>query len=72
MPKVDAEEPINWDLGSAVRETDGNFSTDLQLLMTETTNDHNLLKTLVCPERQQIQDVPKTEEYMMYKKNLST
>ena len=54
-PKVDEEELNNWDLGNAVRETEKNFSTDLQLLMSETTNDSSLLKTLVCLERQQYQ-----------------
>ena len=68
-PKVDAE--INdWDLGNAVRETEKQFSTDLQLLMTETTNDPSLLKRLVCLERQQDKNMPK--EYLLYKKKLST
>ena len=67
-PRVDAEEQNNWDLGNAVRETEKNFSTDLQeLLMSETTNDPSLLKTLVCLERQQHDNMP--EEYIMYKKN---
>ena len=69
-PRVDAEEQNNWDLGNAVRETEKNFSTDLQLLMSETTNDPSLLKTLVCLERQQHDNMP--EEYTMYKKKLST
>ena len=51
--KVAAQEENNWDLEQAVRETEKNFSTDLQLLMTETTIDPTLLKTLVCLERQQ-------------------
>ena len=50
--KVTAMEENNWDLEQAVRETERNFSTDLQLLMNETTNDPTLLKTLVCLERQ--------------------
>ena len=49
-PKVDAEETNHWDLGNAVRETKKNFSTDLHLLMIETTNDPKILKTLVCLE----------------------
>ena len=46
-PKIAAEEDSSRDLEHAVRETKKNFSTDLHLLMTETTNDPNLLKTLV-------------------------
>ena len=69
-PKVNAEESNSWELRNAVRETEKNFSTDIQLLMTETTNDHNLLKTLVCLERQQYENM--LEEYIFYKKNLST
>ena len=52
------EEPNDWDFGNAVRESEKNFSTDLQLLMTETTNDPTLLKTLVCLERQQQDNIP--------------
>ena len=51
-PKLEAQEDHNWDLEQAVRETEKNFSTDLQLLMAETTNDPTLLKTFVCLERQ--------------------
>ena len=50
-PRVDAIEQINWDLGNAVSETKKQFATDLQLLMTKTTNAPGLLKTLVCLER---------------------
>ena len=49
-PKITAEDK-NWDLEQVVRETEKNVSNNLQLLMTETTNDPNLLKTLVCLER---------------------
>ena len=56
--KVTAMEENNWDLGQAVRETERNFSTDLQLLMNETTNGPTLLKTLVCLERQQHEQYP--------------
>ena len=69
-PKITAEEQNNWDLEQAVRETEKNFSTDLQLLMTETTNDASLLKTLVCLERQQHELIP--EEYLPVKKKLSS
>ena len=57
-PKIAAQEENNWELEKAVRETEKNFSTDLQLLMTETTNDPILLKTLVSLERQQYELLP--------------
>ena len=44
------------------------FATDLQLLMTETTNGPNLLKTLVCLERQQHEMIP--EEYQTHRRKL--
>ena len=69
-PKVNTEEQNHWDLGNTVRETEKNFSTDLQLLMTATINDPLLLKTLVCLERQQQDNT--TEEYIIYRKKLST
>ena len=68
--KVTAIEENNWDLGQAVRETERNFSTDLQLLMNKTTNDPTLLKTVVCLERQQHEQIP--DEYLPHKKKLST
>ena len=52
-PKLDAEEPNDWDLGNAVRETEKQFGTDPQLLKMETTNDPSPLKTLVPPDCQQ-------------------
>ena len=67
-PKIAAQEENNWDLTQAVRETERNFSTDLQLLMNETTNDPTLLKTLVCLERQQHDQIP--DEYLPHKKKL--
>ena len=42
----------------------------MQLLLTETTKDPLLLTTLVCLERQQQDNIP--EEYIMYRKKLST
>ena len=60
------EEPKDWDLGKAVRESEKNFSTVLQLLMTKTTNDPTLLKTLVSLERQQQDNSP--EEYQASRK----
>ena len=69
-PKVTALHENTWDLEQAVRETEKNFPTDLQLLMTETTNDPTLLKTLVSLERQQHELIP--EEYQMHKRKLSS
>ena len=69
-PKVAALDENTWDLEQAVRETEKNFSTDLQLLMTETTNDPTLLKTLVSLERQQHELI--LEEYQMHKRKLSS
>ena len=66
-PRVEALEQNSWDLEQNVRETEKDFATDLQLLMTETTNDPKLLKTLVCLERQQYDNIPNE-----YKKKLST
>ena len=66
-PNVDAEGPNDWDLGKAVRETEKQFSTDLQLLKTETTNDPSLLETLVCLERQQHKNMP--DEYILYRRS---
>ena len=66
--KIKALEENNWDLGQAVKETERKFSTDLQLLMNETTNDPTLLKTLVCLERQQHEQIP--DEYLPHKKKL--
>ena len=69
-PKVLAQKANNWELEQAVRETEKNFSTDLQLLMSETTNDPVLLKTLVCLERQQHDQIP--DEYLPHRKELSS
>ena len=68
--RIAAVEKNDWNLEQAVRETEKSFSTDLQLLMNETTNDPNLLKTLVCLERQQHELIP--DEYQMYKRKLSS
>ena len=69
-PNVLAQEEDNCDLEQAVREIEKNFSTDLQLLMSETTNDPALLKTLVCLERQQHDHIP--DKYLPHKKKLSS
>ena len=64
-----AEEQNDWNLEQAVRKR-RSFFTGLQLLMTETTNDPNLLKTLVCLERQQYEMIP--EEYQTHRRKLSS
>ena len=69
-PRVQALEQNSCDLAQTVCETEKEFATDLQLLMPETTNDPKLLKTLVCLERQQYDNIP--DEYNLYKKKLST
>ena len=69
-PRIQAMEPNNGDHENTVRETEKEFATDLQLLMTETTNDPKLLKTLVCLKRKQYDNTP--EEYNQYKRKLST
>ena len=53
-----------------LRDTENQFATELQLLMTETTNDPSLLKTLVCIVRQQHNDMH--DEHSLYEKKLST
>ena len=57
-PQKAAKEQSDWNLEQAVRETEKNFPTDLQLILTETTNDANMLKTLVCLERQHHELIP--------------
>ena len=69
-PKIAAEEQNDWNLEQAVRETEKNFSTDLQLVIKENTNDASLVKFLVCLERQQHELIP--EDYQTYRRKLST
>ena len=69
-PRIQAMEQHNWDHENTVRETEKQFATDLELLMTKTTNDPKLLKTLVCFERKQYDNF--AEEYNQNKRNLST
>ena len=66
-PKVQALEQ-NWDLENTVRETEKEFATDLQLLMTETPNDRKLLNTRLFGAP----TIQHPEEYSLYKKKLST
>ena len=70
VPRITAEEQNDWNLEQAVPETEKNFSTDLQLVLTETTNDTNLSKTLVCLERQQHEMIP--EKYQTHRRKLSS
>ena len=58
-----------WDLEATVRQVEQKFSTDLRTIADETTNDKKLLKTLVCLERRNFEQVP--EKYKQYKNNLS-
>ena len=69
-PRIQRKEPSNWDHKNTVRETEEEFATDLEILMTETTNNPKLLKTLVCLEKKQYDNIP--EEYNQYKGKLST
>ena len=55
--RTTAEKPNESNLRNAVLESKKNFSTDLQLLITETTNDPTLLKTFVCLGRQQVDNI---------------
>ena len=48
--RIQAIEPNNWKHENTVRETKNEFATDLQLILTQTTNDPKLLKDLVCLE----------------------
>ena len=52
------------------RTSISSIHTNIPLLVTETTKDPSFLKTLVCLERQQRDNIP--EGYLHYRKNLST
>ena len=67
-PKIAAEKQNDWNLEQAVQETEKIFSTDLQLLMTETTNDANVLKTLERRQQDMIPEIP--EEYKTHRRKL--
>ena len=69
-PKILAQETKQLGPGAGGESNRKSFSTDLQLLMNETTNDPVLLKTLVCLERQQHEQIP--DEYLLDKKKLSS
>ena len=69
-PIVTAEDGESYDTAQTVRNSEKWFSTNLNLLMTETTNDDKLLKTLVALERKQHSLIP--EEYQHYRRKLST
>ena len=65
-PRVQAIEPNPWDNENTVRATEKYFERDLQLSMTEPTDNSKLLKTLVCLERQNDNIL---EECNTYRKN---
>ena len=69
-PIVTAENVDNYDTAQTVRRAEKRFSTNLYLLITETTIDDKLLKTLVALKRQQHSLLP--EDYQYYRKKLST
>ena len=60
-PIVTAKDGECYDIAQTVHEAKKRLSADLNLLMTETTNDYKLLKTLVALESQQHSLIP--EEY---------
>ena len=68
VSKILSIESNNWDLEDTVRETKGEFATDLQILMTETTNDSKLLSTLECLETQQYNNAPKNIQRKLSKR----
>ena len=68
--RMNVEEPNDRDLVNAATVTATKFSTNHLLLMTETTRDPSLLKTLFCRATQQQDN--KTEEYILYRKKLQT
>ena len=60
-----------WDLEETIRQAEQKFNTDLKTTATETTDDENLLKTLLlCLERRTLEQI--TDEYKPYHKHLST
>ena len=59
----------NGDLEETIRQAGQKFTTDLNTIITQTTNDENLLKPLVCLERRTIEQFP--NEYEPYQKQLS-
>ena len=62
-PRVSAEENER-DTAATAKDAEKKFSTDLSLIIKETTNDPKLLKTLVALERQQHELI--TNEYSGY------
>ena len=63
------QEKKEWNMEKTVRQAEQNFSTDIKMIATETTNDHKILKTLVCLERQTTTQIP--DEYKQCIKNSS-
>ena len=60
----------DWDLKETVRQVDQKFATGLKTVAGETTNEEKLFKTVVCIERNTMEQIP--EEYKGYTKHLST
>ena len=59
-----------WDSEETIPQLVQKFTTDLETLAGEATNDEKLLKTLVYIERRTFDQIP--EEYREHKKHLST
>ena len=59
-----------WGLEETIRQAEQNFTTDTKTIVTGTTNDEKLLKTLVCLERRTLEQTP--DDYKPYHKQLST
>ena len=59
-----------WDLEETVTQLEQKISTDLRTIAHETTNDQKLLKTLVCLERRNVEEI--LDKYKDHKKKPST
>ena len=66
---VNLQDVQEWNLETTVREVEQNFSTDLELIVKERTNDEVLSKTLECLKRQQLKETP--EDYRIVNNKLS-
>ena len=55
-----------WDLEETARQVKQKFSTDLRTIADETTTDEMFLKTLVCLERKNLEQV--RDEYNDHRK----
>ena len=61
------QENKEQDLEETVRQATPELANDLRTIAMETTNDDKLLKTIVCQERQSINQVP--DKYEHHTKN---